>query len=406
MRSLLIILADPAREPWAQQLAAAARSEQPFIVVASPQEAAAYMVTNQINPSHVVLDIGSRGRDVLSEIDALAEQCSANTRVVTVGDTNDITLYREILGRGVLDYLPNPAPVDAVIKSLNTPLAPPQQAPAPVPAPTTSSSNKRVIVFASAASGDGASTVALNTAYAISQLTNGNTVLVDMDYQFGMVAKNLSLQNQYGIRDLFDHPERGVDATLIKRMVANYGKLHVITAPPELRYLPNVKAEAIKELIATLSLTYDTIVLDTPHVWLPWVATAMQQSTHIMLISQLWLKSVSHAARMMRAFREIDVPAERVIAVINRSGAKFKEAIDAKDFERVCGNTIRYTLANDIKTVVAAEGSATTIMELPPSDLAEDIERIARGLLGMAQREAATEKRGGGAGGLFAKFKG
>ena len=226
-----------------------------------------------------------------------------------------------------------------------------------------------------------------------------------MDYQYGMVAKHLSLQNQYGIRDLFDHPERGVDATLIKRMVASYGKLHVITAPPELRYLPTVDAEAIKQLITTLSATYNTIILDVPHVWLPWVATAMQQSTHLVLVAQLWLKSVSHAARMMRAFREIGVEASRVTAVINRSGAKFKEAIDTKDFERVCGVPIRYTVANDIKTVVTAEGSATTIMELQPSELSGDIENIARGLLNLAPREAGTAEKRGGLG-LLAKFKG
>jgi pilus assembly protein CpaE len=405
MRSLLVILADPARENWAQLLVATAVPEHPVIIVATPREAAGYMASNAIDPTHVVLDIGSRGRDVLEEIDALAQQCNAGTRVVCVGDTNDISLYREILGRGVLDYLPNPAPVEAVVKALNTPIEPPAAAPAPTPVIATNS-DKRVIVFASAASGDGGSTVALNTAYAISQLTNGSTVLVDMDYQYGMVAKNLSLQNQYGIRDLFDHPERGVDATLIKRMVASYGKLHVITAPPELRYLPNVNAEAIKELIATLSPTYNTIILDIPHVWLPWVATAMQQSTHLVLVAQLWLKSVSHAARMMRAFREIGVPAERVTAVINRSGAKFKEAIDTKDFERVCGVSIRYTVANDIKTVVTAEGSAKTIMELQPSEVSVDIDRIAHGLLGLAApQHAAPEKRNAGLG-LLSKFKG
>ena len=404
MRSLLIILADPAREPWAQQLVAAANPQQPYILVATPNVAANYMATNSISPTHVVLDIGSRGRDVLEEIDALAQQCNAGTRVVVTGDTNDISLYREILARGVLDYLPNPAPVAAIVKALTAPVAAASPAPAPAPAPVAGASQKRIIVFASAASGDGGSTVALNTAYAISQLTNGNTVLVDMDYQYGMVAKHLSLQNQYGIRDLFDHPERGVDATLIKRMVATYGKLHVITAPQELRYLPTVNAEAIRELISTLSASYNTIVLDIPHVWLPWVATAMQQSTHLVLIAQLWLKSVSHAARMMRAFREIGVPADRVTAIINRSGAKFKEAIDQKDFERVCGTTIRYTVSNDIKTVVTAEGSATTIMELPTSELSEDIERIARGLLGLSSKDsAATEKRPSG---LFSKRKG
>jgi pilus assembly protein CpaE len=387
MRALLIILSQTEREGWAQELIAASQTQQPLLLVSTPAEAARYLAQNGISPSHVVMDIGARGRDVLPEIDELAKQCEPGTRVVTVGDTNDILLYRDIISRGVLDYMPMPVAVDEIIKALN----------APTQTNTTphGASDKRVIVVMSAASGDGASTIALNTAYAISQLSSGSTVLVDMDYQFGMVAKQLSLQNQYGIRDLFDHPERGVDSTLIKRMVASYGKLHVITAPPELRYLPSVNADAIRELITTLKENYDTIVIDLPHVWLPWVATATQQSTHMVLVSQLWLKSVSHAARMMRALRDIGVTAERVTAVINRSGAKFKEAIDSKDFERVCNVPIRYTVANDIKTIVAAEASATTIMELQPSDLSGDINNLARGLLGMANREESTQKRSG-----------
>ena len=405
MRSLLIILSQADREAWAQALIVAAKPEQPFIVVAGPADAARYIASNNISPSHVVFDIGARGRDVLPEIDELASQCEAGTRVIATGDTNDIHLYREILGRGVLDYLPNPAPIDAVVKALTAaPVAAPVAAPiaAPVAPAPAKTSVKRVVVVMSAASGDGASTIALNTAYAISELAQGNTVLVDMDYQFGMVAKNLALQNQYGIGDLFDHPERGVDTILIKRMVANYGKLHVITAPPELRYLPSVNAEAIKDLIATLSENYDNVIIDLPHVWLPWVTVAMQQATHVVLVAQLWLKSVSHAARMMRAFREIGVTAERITAIINRSGAKFKEAIDGKDFERVCGTTIRHSVSNDIKTIVTAEASATTIMQLPASVLASDIERIARGLLGLTQTQVVEDKRGS----FFAKLKG
>lgn len=403
MRSLLVILSQPEREPWAQQLLTLAAPAQPFILVAGPADAAKYLADNAISPSHIVLDIGAAGHEVLSQIDTLAHQCEPGTRVVAIGDTNDILLFRAIIERGVIDYMPFPAVVDAVFKALTAPLP----TPAPVPAETaspmpTKNPNKRVILFMSAASGDGASTIALNAAYAISQMNQGNTVLVDMDYQFGMVAKHLALQNQYGIGDLFDHPERGVDAVLIKRMVASYRKLHVITAPADLRFLPVVNAEAIRDLITTLSATYDTVIIDVPHVWLPWVANVAQQSTQVVLVAQLWLKSVSHAARLMRALREISVPAERVSAVINRSGAKFKEAIEPKDFERVCGTHIRYTVANDIKTIALAEASPTTIIELPPSAISMDVERIARGLLGLSDTPMPSEKRGG----IFAKFKG
>jgi len=408
LRSLLVILSDSGRTAWAQELIAAAKTDvQPIVLTGTPLQAAQYMQEHQTHASHIVLDIGMRGQDVLPEIDQLAQQCEAGTRVLAIGDTNDIILYRGLISRGVIDYLPMPVAIPEVIRVLTAPAV---AAAAPVAAPVHSApqpsatAKKRVIAFMSSASGDGASMAALNCAYAMSQMGK-STVLVDMDYQFGMVAKNLNLQNQYGIGDLFDHPDRGLDATLIKRMVADYQDLHVITAPADLRFMPNVSEEAIKTLINTLKQNYDNVILDLPHVWLPWISSVVQQTTDIVLVAQLWLKSVSHAARMMRVFRDLGISTERVHMVINRGGARFKEGIDPKDFSRVTNAPIRYTLANDIKSIVNAEASARTVMEGGGSDLANDILTLANGLLGQ-KMEAAAAPAAKGSGGLFSRLKG
>jgi pilus assembly protein CpaE len=402
MRSLLIVLSDGSRAAWGQELVALASEPTPLVLTCSAASAARHLAEANITPSHILLDIGARGQDVLPEIDLLAQQCEAGTRVLVVGDTNDIILYRGLISRGVVDYLPMPVPAPEIIRLLT---APPASAAAAPGVSTTNSGDKRVIAFLSAASGDGASVVALNTAFALSQL-GGSTVLVDMDYQFGMIAKNLNLQNQYGIGDLFDHPERGLDAMLIKRMVANYGNLHVITAPADLRYMPAVSAEAIRALVTTLKLSYDNVILDLPHAWVPWISTCLQQSTHVVLVAQLWLKSVSHAARMMKVFRDLAIPNDRINTVINRSGARFKEAIEPRDFGRVCGAPIRYTLTNDIKAVVNAEAAAKTIIEMGSSELASDIQALARGICGMAPLAADPTSAAPRAGGLFSRLKG
>ena len=49
--------------------------------------------------------------------------------------------------------------------------------------------------------------------------------------------------------------------------------------------------------------------------------------------------------------------------VINRSGAKFKEAISAEEFERICRHKIEAHLNNDIKAVVNAENQGKTVYE-------------------------------------------
>lgn len=401
--TLLIVISNPTYEHWALEVAGALSTDNPIIVTGSPLDASRRLAELSLSPSQIVLDIGARGPDVLHEIDALAEHCDAGTRVIAVGSTNDITLYRELINRGVIDYLPMPANARDVVEALGRVRAPARGAQAAPAANHTPSRNGRVIACIGSGSGDGASMVALNSAYAISGLMPGSTVLIDMDYQFGMIAKQIDLQAAFGIRELFDNPDRGVDATLLKRMVAKYGSLDVISAPADLRFLPALDAATMRSLIAVLRENYDTIVIDLPHVWLPWVATVVQEADKVVMVAQLWLKSVAHAARMMKVWRDMGLTSDKITVVINRAGAKFKEAVEEDDFERVCSATIRHRLSNDIRTIGAAEAQAKTVMELPPSELSAGLDNLARALVGLEHHDGARGATGGGS--LLGMFK-
>lgn len=65
-------------------------------------------------PNVIVLETEGRN-DVLGGLDQLAGVCDAGTRVVVIGRVNDVSLYRELVRRGVSDYLIAPvAPLDVV----------------------------------------------------------------------------------------------------------------------------------------------------------------------------------------------------------------------------------------------------------------------------------------------------
>ena len=66
--------------------------------------------SNAPTPNVVILETEGRG-DILAGLDHLASVCDAGTRVVVIGRTNDVLLYRELVRRGVSDYVI--APVDA-----------------------------------------------------------------------------------------------------------------------------------------------------------------------------------------------------------------------------------------------------------------------------------------------------
>ncbi len=55
-------------------------------------------------PNVIILETEGRN-DILTGLDQLATVCDSGTRVIVIGRVNDVTLYRELVRRGVSDYV-------------------------------------------------------------------------------------------------------------------------------------------------------------------------------------------------------------------------------------------------------------------------------------------------------------
>src|SRR5262249_52506279 len=73
--------------------------------------AAAEAYRNAPTPNVVVIESESRHDELLAGLDELAHSCDPGTRVIVVGRTNDITLYRELVRRGISDHLLAPSAI-------------------------------------------------------------------------------------------------------------------------------------------------------------------------------------------------------------------------------------------------------------------------------------------------------
>lgn len=366
---VLAILSDESERVIAGQLANMLGYDFAHVVVGDGHQAAEYIQQMRISPQYVLFSIGARRDSVEAELSDLAGQCVAGTKVIVSGQTNDIQFYRFLINSGVLDYVNPPLDIAAIARAFSQ------------GGSQLNLSDSKVIAFTSAGAGDGASTVAVNAAYALAKEHGEKTVLVDMDYQFGMIAKNLDLSSPFGLKDLLDHPDRGIDSMLVERMAVPYSEhLDVIAAPNALHFYPSIQPEIIRDLIAALTTKYRYIILDLPHVWSPWISAAFNQSAAVILVAQLWLKSVTHATRQLAAWRAAGVDLNQVSVCINRSGAKFKEGVIPQDFERVCGKQIERYFPNDIRTAALAEQEGKTILQLKKTKLAEEFSLLAERL--------------------------
>lgn len=385
---LLVIAFDEERAKKAASLAASLGYPDAHIVAGGFAEAIKTLRLRATSPDYIVIDIGQHPHaGLMSEIDDFAHYCEPKVRVVAVGGEKNPELHRTLRERGVLEYFSEPLQQDDIRRVLIMGGSHFREASKDAP-------HGMVISCMSAHSGDGASSVAINLAACLAAESGKKVVLVDMDYQFGLISKSLELAAPFGIRELFDNPGRGLDEVLVGKMLVEYKPgLSIIAAPGDLHLLPIIRPELIRELIGILRSRFDYVVLDIPHLWTEWTASALSYSNVCLMVAQLWLRSLTHASRLLAAWHAVGISGEVVLQVINRHGAKFKEAISAEDFERICRRPIDAYLSNDIKAVTHAENNAQTLFETEiSSPVREELRSLARKLMAKSRVSTAQPK--------------
>ena len=70
-------------------------------------------------PNVVVLEAPASRDALLKQLEELAEYCDAGTKVVVLGKLNDIVLYRQLIARGVSEYLVAPFGVVDFIQAIS-----------------------------------------------------------------------------------------------------------------------------------------------------------------------------------------------------------------------------------------------------------------------------------------------
>src|SRR5947208_4201377 len=129
-------------------------------------------------PNVIILETEGRS-DILTGLDQLATVCDAGTRVLVIGRINDVTLYRELVRRGVSDYVISPVTTIDVVRSICGLFSAPE-----------AKAVGRIIAIVGAKGGVGASTVAHNVAWAIARDLSLDSVVADLYIDSEIAALN------------------------------------------------------------------------------------------------------------------------------------------------------------------------------------------------------------------------
>ena len=281
---------------------------------------------NSPTPSLIIVESQDPAPLMLSQLDQLAEVCDPGTKVVIIGRANDIALYRELMRRGVSEYLVPPFNPLNLIQSITTLYADPS-------APFIG----RSVAFVGAKGGVGASTIAHYFAHALTEHMQTNAVIVDFDLPFGTAGLDFNQDPLQGVADALSQPDR-LDPVLLDRMMARCtDRLSLFAAPATLDTDYDIAAEAFEEVAAKIRTTAPFVVLDLPHIWTAWMRRMLISGDDLIIVATPDLASLRNAKNMVdlvKTSRPNDAPPR---LVLNMVGVPGRPEIPVKDFGEALG---------------------------------------------------------------------
>src|ERR1700761_4582335 len=335
----------------------------------------------QITPNLLIVETKLSGQQALSELDRLAEVCDPATKVIVVGRSNDVELYRELMRRGASEYLIAPVEPLQLIEVVSGLYLDPGASPI-----------GRVVAVLGARGGAGSSTVAHNLGWCIAEELHINTTIVDLDLPFGTVGLDFNDEASQGVADALSAPER-LDDVLLDRLLLKRGEhLSLFTAPAALERDYDAVPESYEAVIDAVRQTTPCVVLDMPHGWQPWIKSALLAADDIVIVATPDLTSLRNAKNiieLVKNSRPNDTPPR---LVINQAGTPKKPEIPAKDFAETMGTDPLAVLPFDPALFGQAANNGQMLIELQPKAAAsEAVRRLARALTGRTAAAAPSK---------------
>ncbi|BBK31532.1 pilus assembly protein CpaE [Stella humosa] len=271
-------------------------------------------MAHEATPQVLIVDV-SDADDPLVALNDLANVCERDVRVLVVGESRDVSFYRDIVrGLGVLEYLSKPLTRNNVGRYF----LPIVQGRSPAAGEDIGG---RIITVCGARGGVGATTIAANLAIQLVEQTRGYVSLIDMHLQSGAAAIMMGLKASAGLRIALEEPDR-VDALFIDRTsVPVSDRLRLIAAEEPFESTPRPTTEGVTRLMAELRRRSNYVVVDMPTPADPAIRAIYGLAHTRLVVMNPEIVSIRDAGRlrvMLAAMPDTNPP----LLVLNRAGSR------------------------------------------------------------------------------------
>ncbi len=181
---------------------------------------------------------------------------------------------------------------------------------------TTVASRETIAIFGTVG-GAGTTTLASHLAVELAHVTVSPTALFDLDLEFGGIAHAFDLTPSFTIADLTS--AGAIDRSLLERgAIKAPHNVHIFDRPHKLSDAHAIDEFMIRMMLQVAHEAYRFVVLDLPRRFDAITGCAIEQSTRLLLVTQLTVPSIKNTQSIMETLEARGYPSDRIDIAINR----------------------------------------------------------------------------------------
>jgi len=383
-------------------------ANSPLVEVVADTESViyGYELVRQNVPSLVFIDYRGDGAKTLETVRRITTYFK-QVMVVVTGNHFELDTIVNIMQAGGRELLKKPFQPDDVIHLVE------KHKNALMNREQGDTSGRLITVFSNKG-GLGKTTIAVNLALALSEISKKPVALVDLNLQLGDITTFLDITPNQTIVDIAKDIGR-VDETYLKASLANMrfgdASLYVLADPLNVEEAEEITAEQINTILTVMRASFEYVVIDTTTSFDSKTLTALDLADQIMLVSMVNLPCIRSTQRLLTLFQRLGYDEQKVRLIVNRYVPG--EEITIEDVEDTLEHNVFWKIPNNYFAIMTAINRGVPVGSLENGlDIYQNFLDFARQTSGLVTRSQTSKPAetpppqkpsGGLIGGLFGK---
>jgi pilus assembly protein CpaE len=319
-------------------------------------------------PMVVLMDVCGEKEVAIERITKILDRFPQTT-IFTVCDDSSSDTILKIMRAGATEYLLKPVSeldLDSALQKLGRLWT---------VRPGAESELSRTISIFSPKGGVGVTTLAINLATNIYDMTKKPTILVDLDLDAGDVTTFLNLKPSYTISDVTVNITR-LDKSFLKGVVTKHESgIYVLAEPQKVEEAVSVSAQDLRKVINLLKTMFSYIIIDNAPSLDERTITAIEMSDRVYLTFVLSLPGIKNIQRYLNYFDKTGAKKKLKLVV---SRYMKRGDIKIEDAEKVLNFPISWAIPNDYANAISCLNKGVPVSTgAPKSQLNTSIREFA-----------------------------